>query len=679
MKNSKNNFSIIWGVSIVLLFAFCIFGITIQTKGTSAADVYSLSGQWRWKEGNLTPPGDLNNNSTNMNWTSGDNLHYAFDGTEGPHDGPNYTVRDYRLSYTDNFGTNYQSLTLFRYLVPVYYVVYDTSYVASDSARYVSGDDTTAVIKMEVDMDTFASSETTWLESKGKYQTIDFGSTKQTVSKEFYIWFLQNAEEVNKCYYDYSSSKFVWTNITSTGVVYPEYDTKEKCGENTTTEYKLSGKWKWNDGDLIPPGGLIGNTTNMTWGYACSDCLLAGVKYDYADYHVRDYKLNYTDNNGVSYQSLTLFAFGEMSFHVAYDTSYKSPVSGSYLYDSKDGVTAVIRMYDEANMFENYETTWLVDKTQYQTIDFGETEQPVTKEFYIWFLQNASPVEINYVINYDANGGTGAPLQQSSESKEIQLRTEIPTNTGYVFVKWNDKIDGTGSSYNPGDVYNKISDVTLYAQWGYEITYDANGGTSRKTSDKVVANNQTKLPSANLKDYRFVGWYTEKTGGEYVGTASSKYTVTKNITLYARYEKIFSVDEDKYNFDEDNKIIFIGADTVESEFKKNVTVSSNYILEVDKKSVDGKDMLYTGGKVKLLTQAFVPVEEYKVAVKGDIDGNGKVSMLDYVKIYRHLSPSFDDKLEDVYALAADFDNNGEIKMLDYAKIYDYIKSKQGNN
>ena len=85
-----------------------------------------------------------------------------------------------------------------------------------------------------------------------------------------------------------------------------------------------------------------------------------------------------------------------------------------------------------------------------------------------------------YTISYNANGGSNAPGNQSKiENKSISLSSSKPTKTGYTFVNWNTKKDGSGTTYKAGASYNSNADLTLYAQWRINKVYiklDANGG-----------------------------------------------------------------------------------------------------------------------------------------------------------------------------------------------------------
>ena len=91
-----------------------------------------------------------------------------------------------------------------------------------------------------------------------------------------------------------------------------------------------------------------------------------------------------------------------------------------------------------------------------------------------------------YTISYNANDGSNAPGNQSKiENKSINLSSSKPTRTGYTFVNWNTKKDGSGTTYKAGASYNSNADLTLYAQWRINKVYiklDANGGSVRSST-----------------------------------------------------------------------------------------------------------------------------------------------------------------------------------------------------
>ena len=66
----------------------------------------------------------------------------------------------------------------------------------------------------------------------------------------------------------------------------------------------------------------------------------------------------------------------------------------------------------------------------------------------------------------------------------------------------------------------------------YTVTFDSQGG-SHVSSQTVKESTTISLPTPTRDGYKFLGWYTEATGGSKV----TSLTVTKNVTLYAHWEK----------------------------------------------------------------------------------------------------------------------------------------------
>ncbi len=141
-----------------------------------------------------------------------------------------------------------------------------------------------------------------------------------------------------------------------------------------------------------------------------------------------------------------------------------------------------------------------------------------------------------YTISYNANGGTGAPANQTkTHGSTLTLSSTKPSKTGYTFVNWK-ATDGT--TYVPGASYTTNADTTLTAQWTantYTVSYNANGG-SVDTASKSVTYGSTygTLPTPTRTGYKFDGWYTSASGGTQV-TSSATVTLTANQTLYAHW------------------------------------------------------------------------------------------------------------------------------------------------
>lgn len=70
-----------------------------------------------------------------------------------------------------------------------------------------------------------------------------------------------------------------------------------------------------------------------------------------------------------------------------------------------------------------------------------------------------------YVVEYDANNGSGAPSAQSkTHGAALALSSTVPTREGYTFDGWATSADGA-VAYAAGASYTNNADVVLYAHW----------------------------------------------------------------------------------------------------------------------------------------------------------------------------------------------------------------------
>lgn len=75
-----------------------------------------------------------------------------------------------------------------------------------------------------------------------------------------------------------------------------------------------------------------------------------------------------------------------------------------------------------------------------------------------------------YTVTYNANGGTGAPGNQSkTHGVTLKLSTTIPTRTNYTFKGWGTSSTATTVAYAAGANYTANAGITLYAVW--ELNY----------------------------------------------------------------------------------------------------------------------------------------------------------------------------------------------------------------
>ena len=80
-----------------------------------------------------------------------------------------------------------------------------------------------------------------------------------------------------------------------------------------------------------------------------------------------------------------------------------------------------------------------------------------------------------YVVEYNANGGSGAPTAQSkTHGTALTLSSTVPTRDGYTFAGWATSAEGP-VAYSAGGSYTTDNDIVLYAKWTptYTATFAA--------------------------------------------------------------------------------------------------------------------------------------------------------------------------------------------------------------
>ena len=143
-----------------------------------------------------------------------------------------------------------------------------------------------------------------------------------------------------------------------------------------------------------------------------------------------------------------------------------------------------------------------------------------------------------YTLTYKANGGSGAPANQTGY--HIVIPDTKPTKSGYTFYEWNSKSDGTGTGFQPGDSVNLNGNGTLYAIWKqYTLTYDGNATDATDVPAAVKGGEVTITTAVPTRSgYTFLGWATSATATTPSTTYVKNYSFTMkaNLTLYAVWE-----------------------------------------------------------------------------------------------------------------------------------------------
>ena len=136
-----------------------------------------------------------------------------------------------------------------------------------------------------------------------------------------------------------------------------------------------------------------------------------------------------------------------------------------------------------------------------------------------------------YAVSYNANGGSGAPSNQTKTyGVNLTLSTTKPTRADYNFLGWSTSANG-GVVYAPGATYSNNSAVTLYAVW--ELAYVrpriTNFDAYRCTSDGTPSETGTYVKASFnwATDYEVVSMYIDWTVGiDWDNRVSEKVTAS---------------------------------------------------------------------------------------------------------------------------------------------------------
>ena len=295
-------------------------------------------------------------------------------------------------------------------------------------------------------------------------------------------------------------------------------------------------------------------------------------------------------------------------------------------------------------------------------------------------------------VTFDASGGVVNPESKIVHRFDSYGELPVPYKENAGFVNWACKSDGTMVSYS-----DEVSCTELVAVWvdnAYTFILDANGGTlsalfdnsgsylrinSRELLSSFFLNNNKYTIDKNMfvrNDKTFKEWNTKADGsgktyfeGELIGKDD---VVLENNTfkLYAIWEDYFDYRIKDYYVDETNHYISkIMAGTSGEDFKKKIEHSERYGVEVDTKNIDGKEVMYTGGKTRIYQGGNVYVT-YTNIVIGDVNGDGAINSADLLRIRQHLLGS--KYLRGENFLASDINYDSDINSADILRVRQHL-------
>jgi len=222
-------------------------------------------------------------------------------------------------------------------------------------------------------------------------------------------------------------------------------------------------------------------------------------------------------------------------------------------------------------------------------------------------------------------------------------------------------VDEAGNNGMTTAIVNWIDKVSPTAKVTYDIT--------EMTDKNVVATLTDASEEITITNNDGKNTYTFTENGEFkfeiVDNAGNKGTVIAKVT-WINKNNDFIFESDNYTIEE-NFISMIrpGIDdkkgTTVKEFKENITTNQSIKVIYEGEELSDDDIVVTGMILKVGEDL-----RYTLVVRGDIDGDGEITINDLAKLRLHCIEK--ELLTSERLIAADVDNDGEITINDVAQL-----------
>lgn len=377
---------------------------------------------------------------------------------------------------------------------------------------------------------------------------------------------------------------------------------------------------------------IYGNTVNSRWraycNYSTSSNNTQTTLTAEACIQVNAYSVQY---NGVSAgvsidNTVNKSAKKGITKNYSAGTTYHSYVSASKTFTR--GKSAATKYFSSWATFGPGSSSWQGTSNAYGSISV--------------------PAKPSYTVSYNANGGSGAPGNQTKWYGEtLTLSSTKPARTGYSFQGWATSSGGS-VAYASGASYTGNAALTLYAVWKantYAITYNANGGSGAPAAQTKTYGQTLKLSSTvpTRANYNFKGWATSATGAV-AYQPGANYTNNAAVTLYAVWEiayiapRITNVTADRCNsagiYSEDGTYAKVTFNWATDEAVSSVKILCNGVTTtVSGQSGTSGSVSQVAGAGTLSTESEYSIVITVVDAKGQSTYTTSVAPLAYIMDY----------------------------------------------
>lgn len=269
----------------------------------------------------------------------------------------------------------------------------------------------------------------------GIYATTSSNNTQTTVTVQVWFWSKYSVS-------DNLGNDLCLDNLSASGSA-----TSSKGGTNIQTTVATGAGWSTSNQVLL---------TGKSYTYTHNRGTSAATRYIYA-------KLTGVDRVGATmYASTTVSVPALTSYTVSYNANGGSGAPSSQTkYYGKNITLSSTKPTRTGYSFQGWATS--ASGSVAYAAGASYTANAGATLYAVWKANT-------YTVSYNANGGTGAPGNQTKTyGTTLKLSSTKPTRTNYNFLGWSTSASATTATYAAGGNYTANAAVTLYAVW--ELAY----------------------------------------------------------------------------------------------------------------------------------------------------------------------------------------------------------------
>ena len=291
----------------------------------------------------------------------------------------------------------------------------------------------------------------------------------------------------------------------------------------------------------------------------------------------------------------------------------------------------------------------------------------------IWTANTNTPYKVEHyqrTTDLEVEGYSLFEIENKTGTTDTTVTAAAKTYTGFTENTTYSGRVVTGTIAGDGSLVLKL----YYDRNTYNITYNLNGGTQVNTLTPTYIYGKELILSNKVEKqgYTFAGWYDN---ANLTGTAATKIssTETGDKAFYAKWvkESEYNITLNKYEI-QDSYITKVNPNTSVDTFLSNINTNGiPKVFDTQGNEITGSTLVGTGSVLKVEFKG--TKHEYVIAVRGDIDGNGKITVTDLSMLNQQIVKKI--TLTGAKEKAADIDYSGKTTVTDLSMMNQALVGK----